>query len=157
MYPEDLRYHEGHAWVRQEGEEATIGITRYAADEMGEIIFAELPEEGTEIERDEVFGNVESAKAVEDLLAPLSGTVLRRNEAVLDAPETINEDPYGEGWLLVVRMDDESSLDNLLTAAEYRAHIDESEETEEEVEEAEVEEEEEELLAFDDEGGGDLG
>jgi len=155
MYPEDLRYHEGHTWVRQEGDEATIGITQYATDEMGEIIFAELPDEGTQIERDEVFGNVESAKAVEDLLAPVSGTVLRRNEAVLDAPETINEDPYSEGWLIVVRMEDESSLDNLLTVTEYRAHIDEAEEAEEEAEEEEAEEEE--LPAFDDEEGGDLG
>jgi glycine cleavage system H protein len=155
MYPEDLRYHEGHAWVRQEGEEATIGVTQYATEEMGEIIFAELPDEGTEIERDEVFGNVESAKAVEDLLAPVSGTVVRRNEAVLDAPETINEDPYGEGWLIVVRMEDESSLDSLLSATEYRAHIDEAEEEADE-EEAEVEEEEE-LPAFEEEEGGDLG
>ena len=145
MYPEDLRYHEGHAWVRQEGDEATIGVTQYAADEMGEVIFAELPEEGTEVERDEVFGNIESAKAVEDLTAPVSGTVLRRNEAVLDTPETINEDPYGEGWLIVVRMEDETTLDTLLTSAEYRAHIDEAEEAEEE-EEVEGEEEEEEPL-----------
>jgi glycine cleavage system H protein len=151
MYPEDLRYHEGHAWVRQEGDEATIGISQYAADEMGEIIFAELPDEGTEIERDEVYGNVESAKAVEDLIAPVSGTVLRRNEAVLDAPEAINEDPYGEGWLIVVRMEDESAPDNLLTAAEYRAHIDEGEEAEEEEAGEGEAEEEDELPALDDE------
>ena len=151
MYPEDLRYHEGHAWVRQEGDEATIGISQYAADEMGEIIFAELPDEGTEIERDEVYGNVESAKAVEDLIAPVSGTVLRRNEAVLDAREAINEDPYGEGWLIVVRMEDESAPDNLLTAAEYRAHIDEGEEAEEEEAGEGEAEEEDELPALDDE------
>jgi glycine cleavage system H protein len=151
MYPEDLRYHEGHAWVRQEGEEATIGVSQYAADEMGEIIFAELPDEGTEIERDEAFGNVESAKAVEDLVAPVSGTVIRRNEAVLDSPETINEDPYGEGWLIVVRVDDESSLDGLLTAKEYRAHIDEGEDAEEEEGEEALEEEEDELPELEEE------
>ena len=83
MYPEELRYHEGHAWVRQDGDELTVGLTQYAVDEMGEIIFVELPEEGTEIERDEPYGSIESAKAVEDLVAPVSGEVVRRNDSVV--------------------------------------------------------------------------
>jgi len=148
MYPEELRYHEGHAWVRQEGDELTIGLTQYAVDEMGEIIFVELPEEGAEVERDEPYGSVESAKAVEDLVAPVSGEVVRRNDSVLDAPETINEDCYGEGWLIVVHSA-EGDMDNLLTPDEYRSHIDEDE-GEEELEEEE-EAEEEDLPSFDDE------
>jgi len=152
MYPEELRYHEGHAWVREDGEELTIGVTMYAADEMGEIIFAELPEEGTEIERDEAYGSIESAKAVEDLIAPVAGTVVRRNEAVLDAPETINEDPYTDGWLIVVRADEDAGLDSLLTAEEYRAHVgapEAEEEAEEEEEEQEEDIEEDEDLSYD--------
>lgn len=140
MYPEELRYHEGHAWVRQDGDELTIGLTQYAVDEMGEIIFVELPEEGTEIERDEPYGSVESAKAVEDLVAPVSGEVIRRNESVLDAPEAINDDCYGEGWLIAIQSSEEG-LDNLLTANEYRSHIDEDE-ADEEIEDEETDEEE---------------
>jgi glycine cleavage system H protein len=154
MYPEELRYHEGHAWVREDGEELTIGISQYASEEMGEIIFAELPEEGTEIERDEPYGSVESAKAVEDLVAPVSGTVLRRNETVIDAPETINDDPYTEGWLIVVRAEEDGGLESLLTAEEYRAHVGAPEAEEEAAEEEEEEEEaleEDEDLGFDDE------
>ncbi len=147
MYPDELRYHEGHAWVRQDGDELTVGLTQYAVDEMGEIIFVELPEEAAELERDEPYGSVESAKAVEDLIAPVSGEVVRRNDAVLDAPETINEDCYGEGWLIVVQSDEENT-ENLLTAGEYRSHIDEDED-EEPLEDAEAEEDE--LPSFDDE------
>jgi len=150
MYPEELRYHEGHAWVRQDGDELTVGLTQYAVDEMGEIIFVELPEEGAELERDEPYGSVESAKAVEDLIAPVSGEVVRRNDAVVDAPETINEDCYGEGWLIVVRSDEENT-ENLLTAGEYRSHIDEDEDEEPLEDAEEEEEEEEELPSFDDE------
>jgi glycine cleavage system H protein len=152
MYPEELRYHEGHAWVREDGEELTIGVSQYASEEMGEIIFAELPEEGVEIERDEPYGSIESAKAVEDLIAPVSGTVVRRNEAVIDAPETINDEPYAEGWLIVVRAEEDGGLDSLLTADEYRAHVG-APDVEEEAEEAEEEEEEadeDEELGFDD-------
>lgn len=149
MFPDELRYHEGHAWVREDGEELTIGVSQYASDEMGEVIFAELPEEGTELERDEPYGSIESAKAVEDLIAPVSGTVVRRNEAVLDAPETINDEPYGEGWLIVVRAEEDGGLDSLLSAEEYRAHVGapDAEEAAEEEEEEEVEEDEE--LGFD--------
>jgi len=149
MFPEELRYHEGHAWVREDGEELTIGVTQYAAEEMGEVIFAELPEEGTELERDEPYGSIESAKAVEDLVAPVSGTVVRRNEAVLDAPEAINDEPYGEGWLIVVRAEEDGGLDSLLSAEEYRAHVGapDAEDSAEEEEEEELEDEGE--LGFD--------
>ncbi|MBM3473034.1 MAG: glycine cleavage system protein GcvH [Armatimonadetes bacterium] len=153
MYPEELRYHEGHAWVREDGEELTIGVSQYASEEMGEVIFAELPEEGTEIERDEPYGSIESAKAVEDLIAPVSGTVVRRNEAVIDAPETINDEPYGDGWLIVVRAEEDGGLDSLLTADEYRAHVgapDAEEDAEEQEEEEEEELEQDEDLGFDD-------
>jgi len=153
MYPEELRYHEGHAWVREDGEELTIGVSQYASEEMGEVIFAELPEEGTEIERDEPYGSIESAKAVEDLIAPMSGTVVRRNEAVIDAPETINDEPYGDGWLIVVRAEEDGGLDSLLTADEYRAHVgapDAEEDAEEQEEEEEEELEQDEDLGFDD-------
>jgi glycine cleavage system H protein len=147
MYPDELRYHEGHAWVRQDGDELTIGLTQYAVDEMGDIIFVELPEEGTEVERDEPYGSIESAKAVEDLIAPVSGEVVRQNEGVLDTPETINEDCYGDGWLIVVRSEEEN-MENLLTADEYRSHIDEEEPDQEPEDE---EEEEDELPSFEDE------
>ncbi|MBM3500104.1 MAG: glycine cleavage system protein GcvH [Armatimonadetes bacterium] len=148
MFPDELRYHEGHAWVREDGEELTIGVSQYASDEMGEVIFAELPEEGTELERDEPYGSIESAKAVEDLIAPVSGTVVRRNEAVLDAPETINDEPYGEGWLIVVRSEEDGGLDSLLSAEEYRAHVG-APDAEDAAEEEEEEVEEEEELQFD--------
>lgn len=123
MYPDELRYHEGHAWVRQDGDELTVGVSQYAVDEMGEIIFAELPEEGYEFEREEPYGSIESAKAVEDLIAPVTGEVIRVNDEAGDAPETINEDCYGEGWLVVVKVADEADVDDLLTADEYRVHV----------------------------------
>ncbi|MGQ9730880.1 MAG: glycine cleavage system protein GcvH [Candidatus Zipacnadales bacterium] len=150
MYPEELRYHEGHAWVREVDDELIIGVSEYAAEEMGEIIYADLPEEGTELERDEPYGSIESAKAVEDLIAPVSGEVIRRNEAVLDAPEMINEDCYGEGWLIAVRASDDSGFESLLTAEEYQAHIGITDE-EEEIEEEEEDEEEEDIIDFEDE------
>ncbi|HJN14914.1 MAG TPA: glycine cleavage system protein GcvH [Armatimonadota bacterium] len=131
MYPDDLKYHEGHAWVREDGDEVTIGISQYATDEMGEIIFAELPEVGTELERDEPYGSVESAKAVEDLIAPVDGEVTGVNDDAGDAPETINEDPYGEGWLITVKLAEDSGLDSLLPPGEYKAHIGESDDEDE--------------------------
>ncbi len=131
MYPDDLKYHEGHAWVREDGDEVTIGISQYATDEMGEIIFAELPEVGTELERDEPYGSVESAKAVEDLIAPVDGEVTGVNDDAGDAPETINEDPYGEGWLITVKLAEDSGLDGLLPPGEYKAHIGESDDEDE--------------------------
>ncbi len=149
MELDDLRFDESHTWVRDEGEELVIGVTDYAQDELGEIIFVELPDVGTEITRGEAFGSIESAKAVEDLIAPVSGTVTRRNEDVLDEPETINEDPYGEGWLIAVKPSEEYNPSDLLTYEQYLATLELAEE-EEEVDELDLEDEDEDLY-FDEE------
>lgn len=145
---DDLRFDESHTWVKDEGEELIIGISDYAQDELGEIIYVELPEVGTEITRGEPFGSVESAKAVEDLIAPVSGTVSRRNDEVIDEPETINEDPYGDGWLIAVKPSEEYDPSELLTYDQYMATLELAEE--EEAEEIELEDEDEDLY-FDEE------
>ncbi len=119
-YPEDLRYHREHDWARVEGDEATLGITWYAQDALGEIVHYEPPEEGGAVAKDESYGEVESVKAVSDLISPLSGEVVAVNEALADTPETINEDPYGEGWLIRIRLTDPAEVDTLLDAATYR-------------------------------------
>jgi glycine cleavage system H protein len=119
-YPEDLKYHREHDWARIEGEEATLGITWYAQDALGEVVFFEPPEVGTQISKDSAYSEVESVKAVSDVIAPLSGEVTAVNEALSDSPETINEDPYGEGWLVKIRLSDASEADSLLDAAAYR-------------------------------------
>jgi glycine cleavage system H protein len=153
MNMDDLRFDEGHAWVREEGEELVIGISDYAQDELGEIIFVELPEVGTQITRGEPFGSIESAKAVEDLIAPVSGTVTRRNDEVIDEPKTINDDPYGEGWLIAVKPAEPYDPSELLTYEQYLSTLDIEEEEEEEEEEDldELDLEEEEDLFFEDE------
>lgn len=115
-YPEDLKYHKEHMWVRDDG---TIGITFFAQDQLGEIVFIEVPEAGASVEAGEAFGEIESRKSVSDLYAPVSGTIKEINSEVADAPETINEDPYGKGWVALIDMSDNSELGNLLTAAEY--------------------------------------
>ena len=119
-YPEDLRYHREHDWARVEGDEATLGITWYAQDALGEIVHYEPPEDGSAVAKDESYGEVESVKAVSDLISPLSGEVVAVNEALADAPETINEDPYGEGWLIRIRLTDPAEVDTLLDATTYR-------------------------------------
>jgi glycine cleavage system H protein len=124
-YPDELRYHRDHDWARVEGDEATLGITWYAQDALGEIVHYEPPEEGGTVARDESYGEVESVKAVSDLIAPLSGEVIAVNEALLDAPETINEDPYGEGWLIRIRVTDTTEIEGLLDATAYRQLLDE--------------------------------
>ena len=139
MNLDDYRFDEGHAWVREEGDELIIGISDYAQDELGEIIFVELPEVGTEIKRGEPFGSVESAKAVEDLIAPVSGVVTRRNDEVIDEPERINEDPYGEGWLIAVKPSEDYNPDDLLTHEQYLATLELEEE--EEADELDLEDE----------------
>ncbi|OLP17586.1 glycine cleavage system protein H [Leptolyngbya sp. 'hensonii'] len=122
-YPEDLRYMDTHEYARLEGEIATIGISAFAVDQLGDIVFVELPEIGDALTKGEPFGSIESVKAVEDLNAPVSGTVIDRNQVILDSPEEIAEDPYGEGWLLKVRVDDLGDLDDALPAGEYRAQV----------------------------------
>ena len=123
-YPDDLKYRDSHEYVRLDGEIATIGISAFALDQLGDIVFLELSEVGDALESGESCGTIESVKAVEDLYPPVEGTIIDRNEAVIEAPETIAEDPYGEGWLLKVRLtnpDDE--LENTLTSDEYRAMV----------------------------------
>ena len=119
-YPDDLRYHAEHDWARLEGDEATFGITWYAQDALGEVVFFEPPEVGTEVTKDASYAEVESVKAVSDVIAPLSGEITAVNDVVGDRPEVINEDPYGEGWLVKVRLSDPSEADALLDAEAYR-------------------------------------
>jgi glycine cleavage system H protein len=119
-YPDDLKYHAEHDWARIEGEEATFGITWYAQDALGEVVFFDPPEPGTQVAKDQSYAEVESVKAVSDVFAPLSGEILVVNEALSDSPEKINEDPYGEGWLVKIRMSDPSEVDSLLDVAAYR-------------------------------------
>lgn len=118
-YPEGLKYHPEHDWAKVDGDTATIGITWYAQDALGEIVHFEPPVEGSSVARDESYGEVESVKAVSDLVSPLSGEVTEVNQAVVDEPEKINEDPYGEGWLIKVRLSDLSEVDGLLDVAAY--------------------------------------
>ena len=122
-YPDDLKYHREHDWARIDGDEAFLGITWFAQDALGELVHFEAPEEGANVERDASYGEVESVKAVSDLIAPLSGTVLEVNQQAVDEPETVNEDPYGSGWLVRIRMTDPSQADDLIDATEYRQLI----------------------------------
>jgi glycine cleavage system H protein len=121
--PDDLRYLDSHEWVRVTDGTARIGISDFAQDELGDVVFVDLPGEGESIEAGDSFGVVESIKAVSDLYAPVSGTVVDRNDAVESEPELLNEDPYGEGWLLDVELADESDLEDLLDAADYADQI----------------------------------
>jgi glycine cleavage system H protein len=124
-YPEELRYHPAHDWARVEGGEATLGITWYAQDSLGELVHYEPPDVGAMLTKDSVYGEVESVKAVSDLIAPLSGEVLEVNQQVVDGPEAVNDDPYGDGWLIRVRLADPSELDVLLDAASYQRLLEE--------------------------------
>ena len=122
-YPDDLRYHPEHDWARVEGEEAVLGITWYAQDALGELVHYEAPEVGSTLRKDGAYAEVESVKAVSDVIAPLSGEVLEVNQKVVDEPETVNEDPYGAGWLVRIRVADAGEADGLLDVAAYKAHI----------------------------------
>jgi glycine cleavage system H protein len=119
-YPDELRYHPEHDWARIDGDEATLGITWFAQDALGELVHFEPPEQGATIAKGSSYGEVESVKAVSDVIAPLSGEVLEVNQKAVDEPETVNEDPYGEGWLVRVRLSDPSEVDALLDAEAYR-------------------------------------
>ena len=119
-YPDDLSYHPEHDWARFEGDEALLGVTWYAQDSLGELVHYEPPDEGTSVAKDESYGEVESVKAVSDLISPLSGEVVEVNQKVVDAPETVNEDPYGAGWLIRIRMTNPAEREQLLAAAAYR-------------------------------------
>jgi glycine cleavage system H protein len=123
-YPEDLRYHEEHDWARIEGDQATFGVTWYAQDSLGEVVFYDPPEVGATIQKDSSYAEVESVKAVSDVIAPMSGEVVAVNEALVDAPEKVNEDPYGEGWLVKVRLTAPEESETLLDVVEYRKMLD---------------------------------
>ncbi|MEA5605062.1 glycine cleavage system protein GcvH [Nostoc sp. UHCC 0252] len=122
-YPQDFRYLDSHEYVRIDGEIATIGITEFAVHELGDIVFLELPEIGDALTRGENFGTIESVKAVEELNSPVTGTVIERNDALIDDPEQVSDDPYGEGWFLKVRVNDPGEIEDALTADEYRAQV----------------------------------
>ena len=124
-YPLDLKYHREHDWVRIDDGEATLGITWYAQDSLGELVHFEPPPEEARIEKDTTYGEVESVKAVSDLIAPMSGRVVEVNQKVVDAPETVNDDPYGEGWLVRIELTDRGEADDLLDAAAYQKLISE--------------------------------
>jgi glycine cleavage system H protein len=119
-YPDDLRYHPEHDWARVEADTATLGITWYAQDALGEIVHYEPPEPGSSVAKDESYGEVESVKAVSEVVAPLSGEVVEVNAKVVEEPETINDDPYGEGWLIRIRLSDATEVDSLLDPDSYR-------------------------------------
>ncbi|MGI8512907.1 MAG: glycine cleavage system protein GcvH [Solirubrobacteraceae bacterium] len=123
-YPDDLLYHAEHDWARVEGGTATLGITWFAQDALGEVVFFEPPATGTTVTKDEPYTEVESVKAVSDVIAPLSGEVVEVNEALADTPEKINDDPYGDGWMVKVRLSDAAEKDALLDAAAYQAQLD---------------------------------
>jgi glycine cleavage system H protein len=125
-YPDDLLYHREHDWARIEDGEAVLGITWYAQDSLGELVHYEPPEAGATIARDASYGEVESVKAVSDVISPLSGEVIEVNQKVVDAPETVNLDPYGEGWLVRIRLADPAEAEALLDAEAYRQHVAES-------------------------------
>jgi glycine cleavage system H protein len=122
-YPDDLRYHPEHDWARIEDGEATFGITWYAADALGELVHFEAPEEGATVTKDQAYAEVESVKAVSDVIAPLSGEVVEVNRAVADAPETVNDDPYASGWLVRVRLSDPSEADALMDVEAYKQQL----------------------------------
>ncbi|WP_287128249.1 glycine cleavage system protein GcvH [Candidatus Cyanaurora vandensis] len=122
-FPKDLKYVDSHEYLRVEGDQVTIGITAYAVDQLGDIVFVQLPEEGSELKKGESFGSVESVKAVEDLYAPLTGRIVAVNTAVMDDPATLGDDPYENGWLLKVTLTDASELDDTLTVEEYCEQI----------------------------------
>jgi glycine cleavage system H protein len=122
-YPDDLRYHPEHDWARVEGGEARLGVTWFAQDALGELVHFEAPEEGATLIKDQPYAEVESVKAVSDVIAPLSGEVLEVNRAVADAPETVNDDPYGDGWLVRVQLTDPAEADALMDAAAYKQHL----------------------------------
>jgi len=121
--PDDRRYLESHEWVSTDDGSARVGITDFAQDELGDVVFVELPDEGDAVTAGEAFGVVESIKAVSDIYAPVSGTVTAVNEALFDEPELVNEDPFGEGWMLTIDLPDEDDLDDLLSAEAYRDQI----------------------------------
>ena len=124
-YPDQLRYHAEHDWARIEGDDATLGITWFAQDSLGELVHFEPPAQGSTVAKDSSYGEVESVKAVSELISPLSGEIIAINQKVVEAPETVNEDPYEEGWLVRIRLSDSGEADSLLDAAAYKQILEE--------------------------------
>ncbi len=127
MNPDDIKYHREHTWVRTEGKQATIGITDYAQQQLGDIVYVDLPEVETEVDADSELSEIESTKATSPVVSPVSGTVVEVNEDLADSPEIINEDPYGNGWLAVLEMSDATELNDLMTKSEYEKFLKEEE------------------------------
>lgn len=123
MYPEEYLYSKEHEWVKVEGDEGVVGITEYAQQQLGDVVYVELPKVGTKFKAMEVFGNIESVKAVSELFCPVSGEVVKVNEKAVESPELVNKDPHGEAWLIVVRIEKKSDLDDLLSAAAYQEYL----------------------------------
>jgi glycine cleavage system H protein len=124
-FPKDLKYTKEHEWVKIDGDSVTVGITDYAQDSLGDVVYVELPQEGGNVTKNEPFGVVESVKAVSDLYSPVSGTVAEVNDAIIDSPEAINDDPYGDAWMIKVELASEDELDDLLSAEDYESYIEE--------------------------------
>ncbi len=124
-FPKDLKYTKEHEWLKVEGNLATVGITDYAQDSLGDVVYVELPQEGGAVTKNEPFGVVESVKAVSDLYSPVSGSVSEVNDAIIDSPEAINEDPYGDAWMIKVEISNRGDLDDLMTADEYQKYVEE--------------------------------
>jgi len=125
MNPEDLRYHKEHTWVKVSGKKATIGITDYAQEALGDIVYIDLPEVDTDIEPNSEIGEIESTKATSSIISPIGGKVTEVNEDLSESPETINEDPYGKGWIAVIEIDDASEIDDLMDSSEYAKYVEE--------------------------------
>ena len=123
QFPDNLKYSKDHEWIRVEGDEAYVGITAFAAGELGDVVFVDVDTEGESLDKDEVFGSVEAVKTVSDLFLPVSGEVLEFNEALEDAPESVNDDPYGDGWMVKIKIADVSELGGLMDAAAYEAML----------------------------------
>ena len=128
-FPDDLKYSKSHEWVRVEGKQAVIGISAYAAEELGDIVYVELPEEDEELEKDAAFGVIESVKATADLYVPIAGRVVEVNTPLMDSPEVINDDPYGDGWMLTVALADAGELEELMDSETYQKFIEEEQES----------------------------
>ncbi|HCZ11342.1 MAG TPA: glycine cleavage system protein GcvH [Nitrospiraceae bacterium] len=125
MNPDNLKYHKEHTWVKVNGKKATVGITDYAQDALGDIVYIDLPEADTEVEASTEMSEIESTKATSAVIAPVSGTIMKANEKLADSPEIINEDPYGKGWIAVIEMSNESELEDLMDAGDYEKYIEE--------------------------------
>jgi glycine cleavage system H protein len=125
MNPDDLRYHKEHTWVKASGKKATIGITDYAQEALGDIVYIDLPEVDADIEPNSEIGEIESTKATSSIISPISGRVIEVNEDLSESPETINEDPYGKGWIAVIEIDDASEIDDLMDSSEYAKYVEE--------------------------------